>query len=178
MVVYVAGGFLGERSRALDVQLMHHAFKKAVPADDRQQLATAVILRDVAGNTWGGSSTVWTLPTAARAAGYAHLQSQVRHPVSCINQAANPTGRPIKKAQCQLLFDDECFVTRPLISSVRVARRLQASRARGSRFSKSPCRPTPPVNIATPAAPSALKTPAQFFHSRSSATGSDSPYCM
>lgn len=89
-MVYVSGGFLGERSRALDVQLMHDAFKKAVPADDRQQLATAVILRDVAGNTWGGSSTVWTLATAARAAGYAHLQSQVRHPVSC----TQPSGEP------------------------------------------------------------------------------------
>jgi phenylpyruvate tautomerase PptA (4-oxalocrotonate tautomerase family) len=76
-MVYVPGGVLDKSSRALYVKLMHAAFKLALPADDKRQLATSVILHDVADGTWGGNGVVWTLPGLAKAAGYAHLQHLV-----------------------------------------------------------------------------------------------------
>lgn len=73
-MVYVPGGVLDEPSRALYVKLMHDAFKRALPAGDNRQLATSVILHDVADGTWGASGAIWNLPDIAKAAGYAHLQ--------------------------------------------------------------------------------------------------------
>lgn len=72
--VYVPGGVLDDSSRASYVKLMHEAFKTALPADDKRQLATSIILHDVADGTWGGNGNIWTLPSLAKAAGYAHLQ--------------------------------------------------------------------------------------------------------
>ena len=76
-VVYVPVGVLDAPSRALYVKLMHDAFKQGLPADDKRQLATSVILHDVAEGAWGGNGTIWTLPTLTKAAGYAHLQHLV-----------------------------------------------------------------------------------------------------
>ena len=73
-VVYVPAGVLDESSRALYVKRMHDAFQQALPEGDKRQLATSVILHDVADGTWGGNGAIWTLPVHAKAAGFAHLQ--------------------------------------------------------------------------------------------------------
>lgn len=76
-IVYVPSGVLDEPSRALYAQLMHDAFKQALPTDDKRQLVTSVILHEVADGTWGGNGAIWTLAGLAKAAGYAHLQHLV-----------------------------------------------------------------------------------------------------
>ena len=76
-MVYVPGGVLDEPSRAQYVKLMHDAFKQSLPADDKRQLVTSVILHDVADGTWGANGAVWKLPDLAKANGYAHLQHLV-----------------------------------------------------------------------------------------------------
>ena len=74
-MVYVPEGvLLDESSRALYVKLMHDAFKQALLADDKRQLATSVILHDVPHGTWGGNGAIWTLLDQTKAAGFAHLQ--------------------------------------------------------------------------------------------------------
>lgn len=73
-VVYVPAGVLDGSSRALYVKLTHDAFKQALPADEKRQLVTSVILHDVDDGTWGGNGAIWTLPDLTNAAGYAHLQ--------------------------------------------------------------------------------------------------------
>ena len=72
-VVYVPSGVLDAASRALYVKLMHDAFKRTLPTDDKRQLATSVILHDVADGSWGGNGAIWTLLDQTKAAGYAHL---------------------------------------------------------------------------------------------------------
>lgn len=76
-VVYVPAGVLDEAARAQYVRLVHDAFKQALPAGEKRQLATSVILQDVAEGTWGGNGALWTLPGLAKAAGFAHLQHLV-----------------------------------------------------------------------------------------------------
>ena len=76
-VVYVPAGVLDAPARAQYVQCLHAAFQQAMPGDDRRQLATSVILQDVPDGHWGGNGVIWTLPTLARHAGYAHLQHLV-----------------------------------------------------------------------------------------------------
>jgi phenylpyruvate tautomerase PptA (4-oxalocrotonate tautomerase family) len=76
-VVYVPDGVLDEPSRMLYVKLMHDAFKRALPAGEKRQLATSVILHEVPDGAWGGNGVIWTLPKLAKAAGYAHLQHLV-----------------------------------------------------------------------------------------------------
>ena len=76
-IVYVPAGVLDAPSRALYVKLMHDAFSRALPADDQRQLATSVILHDVADGTWGANGAIWTLVDQTKAAGYAHLQHLV-----------------------------------------------------------------------------------------------------
>ena len=73
-VVYVPDGVLDEPSRALYVKLVHDAFKQALPANEQRQLATSVILHDVADGAWGGNGVIWKLTDLVKAAGYAHLQ--------------------------------------------------------------------------------------------------------
>lgn len=73
-LVHVPGGVLDESSRATYVKLMHDAFKQALPAGDQRQLASSVILHDVADGTWGGNGAILTLPGLTKAAGYSHLQ--------------------------------------------------------------------------------------------------------
>lgn len=77
-MVYVPAGVLDEVSRALYVKLMHEAFKAALPAGDTRQLVSSVILQDVVDGTWGGNGNIWTLPSLARAVGFAHLQHLTR----------------------------------------------------------------------------------------------------
>lgn len=76
-IVYVPVGVLDEASKALYVKLLHSAFKQALPSDESRQLATSVILHEVANGMWGGNGAIWTLPDLAKAAGYAHLQHLV-----------------------------------------------------------------------------------------------------
>lgn len=76
-VVHVPSGVLDGQSRALYVKLLHEAFTLALPAGERRQLATSVILHDVADGAWGGNGSLLTLPILAKAAGYAHLQHLV-----------------------------------------------------------------------------------------------------
>ncbi len=74
-VIYVPAGVLDDASRAMYVDLVHAAFKQALPATERRQLATSVILHEVADGSWGGNGTILRLPDLARISGYAHLQS-------------------------------------------------------------------------------------------------------
>jgi phenylpyruvate tautomerase PptA (4-oxalocrotonate tautomerase family) len=76
-VVHVPAGVLDAASRALYVKLLHQAFEQALPAGERRQLATSVILHEVPDGAWGANGSLWTLPTFAKAAGYAHLQHLV-----------------------------------------------------------------------------------------------------
>ncbi len=76
-IVHVPAGVLDAAARALYVTLMHEAFLQARPTGDARPLATSVILQEVADGTWGGNGAIWTLPTLAKAAGYAHLQHLV-----------------------------------------------------------------------------------------------------
>lgn len=73
-IVHVPAGVLDDAARALYVKLLHQAFEQALPAAERRRLATSIILHDVAEGAWGGNGAIWTLPTLARAAGYAHLR--------------------------------------------------------------------------------------------------------
>ncbi|SDZ65433.1 tautomerase family protein [Pseudomonas sp. NFIX28] len=73
-VVYVPAGVLDESARADYVRLVHQAFERAKPAEDKRQLMTSVIVQDVADGTWGANGAIWRLPQFAAAAGFAHLQ--------------------------------------------------------------------------------------------------------
>lgn len=79
-MVCVPAGALDDASRALYVKLMHEAFKTALPANDKRQLVSSVILQDVADGTWGANGNIWALASLAKAAGYAHLQHLVPLP--------------------------------------------------------------------------------------------------
>ena len=76
-ILYIPAGVLDGASRARYVELVHGAFKQAMPADDKRQLATSVVLHDVAEGTWGASGVIWRLPELAKAVGFVHLQSLV-----------------------------------------------------------------------------------------------------
>ncbi|MFZ6654494.1 tautomerase family protein [Undibacterium sp. TJN19] len=73
-VVYVPAGVLDATARALYVQLVHEAFRQAMPAEEHRKLISSIMLHDVVDGTWGVNGIVWTLPDFARAAGYRHLQ--------------------------------------------------------------------------------------------------------
>jgi phenylpyruvate tautomerase PptA (4-oxalocrotonate tautomerase family) len=73
-VVYVPAGVLDAAARSIYVQLVHEAFRQAMPADEHRKLISSVMLHDVADGTWGVNGIVWTLPDFARAAGFLHLQ--------------------------------------------------------------------------------------------------------
>ena len=73
-IVHVPAGVLDTTASALYIKLMHEAFTQALPAEEKRQLVTSIILQDVVDGTWGGNGSVWTLPRLAQAAGYAHLQ--------------------------------------------------------------------------------------------------------
>ena len=72
-IVYVPEGVLDTAARVRYVQQMHAAFQAAMPADDRRQLASSVVLQDVPDATWGASGALWTLADFTAASGYAHL---------------------------------------------------------------------------------------------------------
>jgi phenylpyruvate tautomerase PptA (4-oxalocrotonate tautomerase family) len=76
-VIYVPAGVLDDASQAMYVDLLHAAFKQSLPATEKRQLATSVILHNVVDGTWGVNDTIWRLPNFAQAAGYAHLQELV-----------------------------------------------------------------------------------------------------
>lgn len=73
-MVHVPAGVLDASSRASYVELMHDAFKQALPAEDKRKLLTSVVLHDVADGAWGANGAIWDLPTFAKAAGFEHLQ--------------------------------------------------------------------------------------------------------
>ncbi|GAC1420394.1 MAG: hypothetical protein NVSMB6_22150 [Burkholderiaceae bacterium] len=74
-MIYLPAGVLDAASRATYVELVHEAFKLALPATEKRQLATSVVLHDVVEGSWGANGAIWRLPKIAQAAGYAHLQS-------------------------------------------------------------------------------------------------------
>lgn len=76
-MIHLPAGVLDDVSRASYVDLVHAAFEQALPATEKRQLATSVVLHDVADGTWGANGTIWRLPRFAQAAGFAHLQSLV-----------------------------------------------------------------------------------------------------
>lgn len=76
-MIYLPAGVLDAASRTSYVNLVHEAFKQALPASEKRQLATSVVLHDVADGAWGANGAIWRLPDFAQAAGFAHLQSLV-----------------------------------------------------------------------------------------------------
>ena len=74
-VIYVPTGVLDAASQAMYVDLVHAAFKQSLPASEKRQLATSVILQNVADGSWGANGAIWRLPDFAQAAGFAHLQA-------------------------------------------------------------------------------------------------------
>jgi phenylpyruvate tautomerase PptA (4-oxalocrotonate tautomerase family) len=76
-MICLPAGVLDDASRAIYVDLVHEAFKQALPATEKRQLATSVVLHDVTDGAWGVNGTIWRLPRFAQAAGFAHLQSLV-----------------------------------------------------------------------------------------------------
>ncbi|NWA25578.1 tautomerase [Pseudomonas gingeri] len=73
-MVYVPAGVLDDEARSHYVQLMHAAFEESLPPDEKRQLATSVVLHEVADGAWGGNGAIWHLPQFAKAAGFTHLQ--------------------------------------------------------------------------------------------------------
>lgn len=73
-MVHLPGGVLDDASRAAYVQAIHAAFEQSMSAEDRRQLATSVMLHEVADGTWGANGAIWRLPQFAKAAGFLHLQ--------------------------------------------------------------------------------------------------------
>lgn len=76
-VIHVPAGVLDDASRAMYVDLVHNAFKLALPATEQRQLTTSVMLHDVIDGSWGGNGSILRLSDFARMSGYAHLQSLV-----------------------------------------------------------------------------------------------------
>jgi phenylpyruvate tautomerase PptA (4-oxalocrotonate tautomerase family) len=74
VVVHVPSGVLDDKSRAQYHRLIHLALKESLPSQDPRQLATSVILHDVADGVWGGNGATLRLADITRMAGYAHLQ--------------------------------------------------------------------------------------------------------
>ncbi len=74
-VIYLPAGVLDAASRSSYVELVHAAFKQALPESEKRQLSTSVMLHDVVDGTWGANGAIWKLPTFAKAVGFTHLQS-------------------------------------------------------------------------------------------------------
>ena len=85
-VVCVPAGVIDAASRARYARRIHEAFLQALPAGEHRQLATSVILHDVADATWGANGTLMTLPLFAASAGYTHLQH------ACIDSHVSSAG--------------------------------------------------------------------------------------
>lgn len=75
--VYVPAGVLDDASRANYVQALHQAFKQSLPLSDKRQVASSVVLQEIADGTWGANGVIWRLPQFAKVAGFAHLQHLV-----------------------------------------------------------------------------------------------------
>lgn len=76
-MIYLPVGVLDKVSRADYVRLMHEAFKQSMPVDEARHLATSVVLHEVDDGSWGVNGAIWTLPSFAHAAGFAHLRHLV-----------------------------------------------------------------------------------------------------
>lgn len=74
-LIYVPTGVLDNVTRAQYVNLVHNAFKQALPENDKRQLLTSVILHEVRDGTWGVNGAVWQLTDFAKAIGFAQLQA-------------------------------------------------------------------------------------------------------
>ena len=68
-IIYLPAGVLDSASRAQYVNLVHEAFKQALPAGEKRKLATSVVLHDVADGAWGANGAIWRLADFAKAAG-------------------------------------------------------------------------------------------------------------
>jgi phenylpyruvate tautomerase PptA (4-oxalocrotonate tautomerase family) len=73
-IAFVPAGVLDAAARKQYVELMHAAFKEALPGTEQRQLVSSIIVQDVADGTWGANGMLWHLPDFAKAAGYAHRQ--------------------------------------------------------------------------------------------------------
>jgi phenylpyruvate tautomerase PptA (4-oxalocrotonate tautomerase family) len=74
-LIYVPTGVLDNVMRAQYLNLVHNAFKQALPESDKRQLLTSVILHEVTDGNWGAGGAVWRLADFAKAAGFLHLQT-------------------------------------------------------------------------------------------------------
>ncbi len=76
-VIFLPAGVLDQASRERYVFDMHAAFATSLSVQERRQIASSVIMHEVADGQWGANGNVWRLPDFAKAAGYAHLQHLV-----------------------------------------------------------------------------------------------------
>lgn len=72
--IHLPAGVLDDAARELYARLVHQALQRALPTDERRQLASSVILQEVPDGAWAANGRIWRLPDFARAAGYIHLQ--------------------------------------------------------------------------------------------------------
>ncbi len=76
-MVYLPVGVLDAATRASYVAVVHSAFTELVPSEEKRQLATSVILHEIADGQWGANGKLWRMPEFVQAAGYEHLQSLI-----------------------------------------------------------------------------------------------------
>jgi phenylpyruvate tautomerase PptA (4-oxalocrotonate tautomerase family) len=74
---YPPAGVIDQAGRVEVVKRVHQAIAAAKSASDPRQVATSIMIWEVADGTWGGNGQLWSLPDFARAAGYKHLQHLV-----------------------------------------------------------------------------------------------------
>jgi phenylpyruvate tautomerase PptA (4-oxalocrotonate tautomerase family) len=73
-LIHVPEGVLNDAMRTFYVHLVHEAFKKALPASEKRQLFTSIMLHEVQDGTWGANGQLWRLADFVNMAGYTHLQ--------------------------------------------------------------------------------------------------------
>lgn len=71
--VRVPAGVLDAAGRDRYARQVHEALEAALPAGESRQLASSVLVEDVADGTWAANGKLWRLPDFAEAAGYGHL---------------------------------------------------------------------------------------------------------
>jgi hypothetical protein len=71
---YPPAGVIDPAGRVEAIKRVHQAIAAAKSASDPRQVATSIMIWEVADGTWGGNGQLWRLPDFARATGYKHLQ--------------------------------------------------------------------------------------------------------
>ncbi len=74
---YLPAGVIDQAGRVEAIKRVHQAIAAAKSASDPRQVATSIMIWEVADGTWGGNGQLWRLPDFAHAAGYKHLQHLV-----------------------------------------------------------------------------------------------------